>query len=70
MADDRTSLVLRCPVCFSRENDVVLLREGTVLYCVKCSFSGDEARVRHMYAQQREKYQWRTRRVTVEEQDF
>ncbi len=60
--------MLRCPVCFARENDVVLLRNGETLYCVKCSFEGTEKVVRELYADQQKKYRWRARRVTLEEQ--
>ncbi|MBK9207451.1 MAG: hypothetical protein IPL71_03735 [Anaerolineales bacterium] len=52
MAEHRENIILRCPVCFARENDVVLLREGVMFYCVKCGFEGDEARVRELYADQ------------------
>jgi hypothetical protein len=58
---------VRCPVCFSRENDVVLFREGERWYCVKCSFTGTEFDVRGMYAHMRGKYRWITRRVTLED---
>jgi len=68
MAEHRENIILRCPVCFARENDVVLLREGVMFYCVKCGFEGDEARVRELYADQQKKYRWRARRVTLEEQ--
>lgn len=68
MAEHRENVILRCPVCFARENDVVLLREGENFYCVKCSFEGTEARVRELYADQQKKYRWRARRVTLEEQ--
>jgi len=68
MAEHRTDIKLRCPVCFARENDVVLLREGENFYCVKCSFEGNETCVRELYADQQKKYRWRARRVTMEEQ--
>lgn len=68
MAENREVVVLRCPVCFARENDVVLLHDGEKYYCVKCSFEGDEAHVRELYADQQKKYRWRARRVTLEEQ--
>jgi len=68
MAEHRENVILRCPVCFARENDVVLLREDKTFYCVKCGFEGDEARVRELYADQQKKYRWRARRVTLEEQ--
>lgn len=68
MAENRKNVTLRCPVCLARENDVVLLREGEMFYCAKCSFEGDEACVRALYADQRKKYRWRMRRLTLEEQ--
>jgi len=68
MVDDRKSVILRCPVCFARENDVVLLRDGDDFYCVKCSFTGSETRVRELYADQQKKYRWRQRRLTLDEQ--
>jgi len=68
MAENRENVILRCPVCFARENDVVLLRGGEQWYCVKCSFEGDETRVRELYADQQKKYRWRARRLTLEEQ--
>jgi len=67
VADHPQAVSMRCPVCFSRENDVVLFREGERYYCVKCSFAGSEADVRAMYADLRNKYRWITRRVTLEE---
>jgi len=68
MVDHRETIILRCPVCFARETDVVLLREGDVFYCVKCSFEGPEALVREYYADQQKKYRWRLQRVGLEEQ--
>jgi len=58
---------MRCPVCFSRENDVVLFREGDRLYCIKCSFTGTEAEVREMYGRMRIKYRLIAERVTLED---
>ena len=68
MADDQQEqVVMRCPVCFGREIDVLLLRTGEELYCVKCSFRGTPPDVRVMYAAHRQKYKNRARRVRVEE---
>ena len=67
MAAHQKGLSMRCPVCFSRENDVVLFREGDELYCVKCGFRGGETTVREMYADLQKKYRLLKRRVTLEE---
>lgn len=60
-------VMMRCPVCLGREIDVLLLRTGAELYCVKCSFRGTESDVRIMYASHRQKYKNRTKRVRVED---
>ena len=60
-------VMMRCPVCFGREIDVLLLQTGDELYCVKCSFRGSRSDVRSMYASHRQKYKNRTKRVRVEE---
>jgi hypothetical protein len=71
--DGRPKLKLRCPVCFNRENDVLLLERSALegetlsLYCIKCGFSGDEARVREFYRDARKKYRLLTTRLTLEE---
>ena len=62
------AMIYRCPVCFARENDVYMFREGDTLYCMKCSFSGTEERVQELYADLRKKYGWIQRRLTLEEQ--
>ena len=67
MADHPQVVTMRCPVCFSRENAVVLFREGERYYCIKCSFAGSEAGVRTMYADLQIKCRWIARRVTLEE---
>jgi hypothetical protein len=68
MVEDRENVILRCPVCFAREKDVVLLCEGETFYCVKCSFEGNENLVRALYSDQQKKYRWRARRISLEEQ--
>ena len=68
MPENRQIVRMRCPVCFSRENDVVLLRDGDEHYCVKCGFVGDEVAIRAAYADLRKKYRLIATRVTVEEQ--
>ena len=71
MPDGRQKLKLRCPVCFNRENDVLLLERavmnGGELYCIKCGFTGDEARVREFYRDARKKYRLIGVRLTLEE---
>ena len=40
----------RCPICFSREVDVVLHRTANdQYYCTKCSFAGSKTDIREMY---------------------
>lgn len=62
------TIVLRCPVCFARENDVTLFRDGEEYYCIKCSFTGTDSEVRAMYTDLRKKYHWILKRVPLEEQ--
>ncbi len=64
---ERPKVLMRCPVCFSRENDVVLMWDGE-FYCIKCGFVGSEAVVRDMYDDLRKKYRLIHTRVTVEQQ--
>ncbi|XHR29731.1 MAG: hypothetical protein ACFUZC_04070 [Chthoniobacteraceae bacterium] len=61
--------LMRCPVCFSRDTDVLMLREknGTH-YCVKCSFRGSESEVHGMYRDIQKKFHWMIRRITLEDQ--
>ena len=66
--DNKYEKLMRCPVCFSRETDVLMIREGAHHYCVKCSFRGSEAEVRSRYADIKKKYRWMKRRVTLAEQ--
>lgn len=68
MSGTEKSLILRCPVCFARENDVVLHRkkDGS-LYCVKCSFTGSEELVQEMYRDLKKKYRLITTRLTMED---
>ncbi len=58
---------MRCPVCFSREIDVLLLHRAGRYYCVKCSYQGDVNEVRAAYARIREKYKNRTTRIPFEQ---
>jgi hypothetical protein len=58
---------MRCPVCFSREIDVLLLHDGDRYYCVKCSYAGDAAAVREQYAGIKAKYRNRRKRLTADD---
>ena len=50
VASNKYERLMRCPVCFSRETDVLMIPEDEGHYCVKCGFRGSEARVRELYA--------------------
>jgi Zn ribbon nucleic-acid-binding protein len=64
----RPKVLMRCPVCFSHENDVVMVREGEDgFYCVKCGFRGGKDVVCDMYDDLRKKYRLIHTRVTVED---
>lgn len=60
---------MRCPVCFSRDIDVLMIpAEPGYHYCPKCSFRGEESEVRGMYRDIQKKFHWMTRRIPLEEQ--
>jgi hypothetical protein len=67
--DPEKPIIFRCPVCFSRENDVYMLRDGDILYCPRCSYTGTENETREFYSDLRKKYRWILKRLTIEEQD-
>lgn len=70
MAANRATFVsMRCPVCFGREIDVLLLHDGSVYYCVKCSFRGTVQEIRDHYAALKRKYSNRRQRLTIEQID-
>lgn len=61
-------MMYRCPVCFSRENDVVLFKKDeNNLYCIKCSFNGTIAEVEEMYADMKKKYHFIKKRILLDE---
>lgn len=62
---------LKCPVCFMRENDVWLQWDGrkNELYCVKCSYRGDEKLTYSLYADVRKKFKLITTRLTLAQQE-
>ncbi|HIR51222.1 MAG TPA: hypothetical protein IAA53_08040 [Candidatus Avoscillospira avicola] len=57
----------RCPVCFGRENDVVLRRQGDRWYCIKCSFTGSSEEIEGMYRDLKKKFRLMTTRITLED---
>ena len=66
---EKKVITYRCPVCFARENDVVIQKYDGVYRCVKCSFFGSEEQIREMYADLRQKYTLRTKRITLEDME-
>jgi hypothetical protein len=66
--DHQKQIRYRCPVCFGKENDVVLLKdERGDFYCVKCSFTGTLEQVKGMYGDFKKRYQLLTKRFTLDE---
>lgn len=61
----------KCPVCFMREIDVWLQTDKQTgdFYCVKCSYRGDRAHTFERYAALRAKFQLRTTRLTLAQQE-
>jgi hypothetical protein len=45
----------------------VLYHDGEKYYCIKCSYTGQEAEIREMYANIRSKFRWIHRRLSVED---
>lgn len=60
---------MRCPVCFSRDIDVLMKLENGVYKCLKCSFTGTEAEVRNFYLDIQKKFKWIQTRITMDEYD-
>ncbi len=67
LMSEQSRVSLRCPVCLSRDIDVVLYHDGERYYCIKCSYTGQEDETRRMYAAIRKKFRWIRRRLTVED---
>ncbi len=62
----KKQIIYRCPVCFARENDVVLHKNAdNSYYCVKCSFTGSETQIEELYADMKKKYRLMTTRLTL-----
>jgi ribosomal protein L37AE/L43A len=66
---EKKVIIYRCPVCFARENDVVIRKYDGIYRCVKCSFFGSEEQIQAMYADLRQKYTLRTKRITMEDME-
>ena len=66
---EKKLIIYRCPVCFARENDVVIRQYNGIYRCTKCSFFGSEEQIRQMYADLRRKYTLRTTRITMEDME-
>ena len=61
-------VTMRCPVCFSKDVDVLMKYDGKGHYsCLKCSFSGSEAEVRDHYLDIQKKFIYIGKRITMEE---
>ncbi|MBA3075673.1 MAG: hypothetical protein FP831_18925 [Anaerolineae bacterium] len=56
----------RCPRCMMREIDMDMLydSQNDEYYCLRCSFTGNEAEVKRLNQQFREKYLDRLKRMT------
>jgi hypothetical protein len=67
MSEIKLRKVMRCPVCFARENDVTLAKNGDEYYCVHCSYHGTAEETAGMYLDLRKKYRWIQKRVTLDE---
>jgi hypothetical protein len=68
MPEDKQAIDrMRCPVCFGREIDVLLLHDGEQYYCVKCSYRGKKSEVRSAYASHKKKYRNRMTRLSIED---
>lgn len=67
MPEIKLRKIMRCPVCFARENDVTLMKSGEEYYCIHCSYHGTAEEIAGMYADLRKKYRWIQKRVTLDE---
>lgn len=67
MAETEPRRIMRCPVCFARENDVTLMTDGAEFYCIHCSYHGTLGDIIGLYADLRKKYRWNQKRVTLDE---
>jgi Zn ribbon nucleic-acid-binding protein len=60
--------IMRCPVCFTRDIDVLMEQEPGLHYCIKCGFRGPESEVRGMYKDIQKKFHGTLKRYTLEDQ--
>lgn len=57
---------MRCPVCFSRDIDVLMIFGGNDFhYCPKCSFQGLESEARGLYRDIQKKFPFMGKRLTL-----
>ena len=59
-------VTMRCPVCFSRDIDVLMKLENGTYKCLKCSFQGTEEEVRALYDDIQKKFKNIDKRITIE----
>ncbi|MCI9626184.1 MAG: hypothetical protein HFI90_05315 [Clostridia bacterium] len=50
-----------------KENDVLLRKDDSKFYCVKCSFQGSREEIMQYYALHKKRFANRTKRITLEE---
>lgn len=62
-------ITMRCPVCFSRDIDVLMKYEEGLYSCLKCSFNGTEEEVRNHYLDIQKKFNWIEKRITLRDYD-
>ena len=60
-------ITMRCPVCFSRDVDVLMKHDSGHYSCLKCSFQGTEKEVRDLYLDIQKKFKLIGTRITVED---
>lgn len=63
-------VTMRCPVCFGRDIDVLMRRDEHGRYsCLKCSYQGDEAEIRSLYADLQKKFKRIATRIGIDDYD-
>ena len=61
-------VTMRCPVCFSRDVDVLMKHHNNGQYsCLKCSFNGSEEVIRDLYLDIQKKFLSIEKRITIED---
>jgi len=56
---------MRCPVCFSRDVDVLMKFENHHYSCLKCSYQGKESEIRDLYLDIQKKFKLISTRITL-----